>query len=62
MTTENYIESWTSRVEEIILKEGDMAIMAYGAHGYKILENNTKIIEAKNGPFLSVEVDKVKYE
>ena len=49
-------------VEEIVLKEGDMAIMAYGGHGYKILEDNTKIIEAKNGPFVSVEVDKVKYE
>jgi hypothetical protein len=49
-------------VDEIILKEGDMAIMVYGGHGYKILEDNTKIIEAKNGPFVSVEVDKVKYE
>ena len=49
-------------IEEIILKEGDMAIMAFGGHGYKILEDNTKIIEAKNGPFLSVEVDKIKYE
>lgn len=49
-------------IEEIVLKTGDLAIMAYGAHGYKILKDNTKIIEAKNGPFLSVEVDKVKYE
>ncbi len=49
-------------VEELILKEGDLAIMAFGGHGYEILEDNTKIIEAKNGPFLSVDVDKVKYE
>ena len=49
-------------VQEIILKEGDMAIMAYGGHGYKILEDNTKIIESKNGPFLGVNEDKVKYE
>lgn len=49
-------------IEELVLKEGDLAIMAYGAHGYKILEDNTKIIEAKNGPFVSVEIDKVKYE
>lgn len=49
-------------IEELELKAGDLAIMAYGAHGYKILEDNTKIIEAKNGPFVSVEVDKVKYE
>ena len=49
-------------IEELVLRTGDLAIMAYGAHGYKILEDNTKIIEAKNGPFVSVEVDKVKYE
>lgn len=49
-------------VEDLVLKTGDLAIMAYGAHGYKILEDNTKIIEAKNGPFVSVDVDKVKYE
>ena len=51
-----------SFVEEIILKEGDMAIMAYGGHGYKILEDNTKIIEAKNGPFVGVEADKIKFD
>ena len=49
-------------IESVILKEGDLAIMAFGGHGYKILEDNTKIIEAKNGPFLSVDLDKVKYE
>lgn len=49
-------------VTELVLKTGDLAIMAYGGHGYEILEDNTKIIEAKNGPFVSVEVDKVKYE
>ena len=49
-------------IEDLILETGDLAIMVNGAHGYKILENDTKIIEAKNGPFISVEVDKVKYE
>ena len=51
-----------NHIEDIVLKTGDLAIMVNGAHGYEILEDNTKIIEAKNGPFLSVEVDKVKYE
>ena len=49
-------------VEEVILNHGDLAIMAYGGHGYEILQDDTKIIEAKNGPFVSVEIDKVKYE
>ena len=50
------------KVKDFILYEGDTAIMAYGGHGYKILEDNTKIIESKNGPFISVELDKIKYE
>jgi hypothetical protein len=49
-------------VESVILCEGDFAILLDGAHGYEILENNTKVLEAKNGPFVSVEKDKVKYE
>ncbi len=51
-----------NHIEDLVLNTGDLAIMTNGAHGYEILENNTKILEAKNGPFLSVEVDKVKYE
>ena len=51
-----------NKIKDFILYEGDTAIMAYGGHGYKILEDNTKIIESKNGPFVSVELDKVKYE
>lgn len=58
----NIFDENMNHVEDIVLYEGDLAIMAYGGHGYKILEDNTKIIEAKNGPFISVEVDKVKYE
>tara|TARA_Y100000768_G_scaffold385075_1_gene370384 strand:+ start:3322 stop:3720 length:399 start_codon:yes stop_codon:yes gene_type:complete len=47
--------------KEFILKEGDLAVFAFGGHGFEILEDDTKIIEAKNGPFTSVEKDKVKF-
>jgi len=40
------------------LKRGDLAIMLSGGHGYEILEDNTKIVECKNGPFVSVGKDK----
>lgn len=49
-------------IGDFILKEGDLAIFAYGGHGYEILENDTKIIEAKNGPFVDVDTDKTKFE
>jgi hypothetical protein len=42
-----------------VLVAGDMGIILKGGHGYHILEDNTKVIEVKNGPFISVEKDKV---
>lgn len=46
---------------ETILSKGDFAIFLDGGHGYEILEDNTKVIEVKNGPFISVEKDKEKF-
>ena len=48
-------------LEDFVLRKGDTAVFAYGGHGYEILENGTKILEAKNGPFTDVETDKVKF-
>lgn len=46
---------------DFILNEGDLAVFAFGGHGFEILEDNTKIIESKNGPFTDVETDKTKF-
>jgi hypothetical protein len=48
-------------LEDFIIKEGDLAVFAYGGHGYEILEDDTQIIESKNGPFIDVETDKTKF-
>ena len=48
-------------IEDYELNEGDLAVFVYGGHGYEILEDDTKIIETKNGPFTGVENDKVKF-
>ena len=48
-------------LQDFILYEGDLAVFAYGGHGYEILEDNTKIIESKNGPFVDVQTDKTKF-
>ena len=47
--------------EEYILYQGDLAVFCYGGHGYEILEDDTQIIESKNGPFISVDLDKKKF-
>lgn len=41
------------------LSAGDIGIILKVGHGYHILEDNTKVVEVKNGPFISVEKDKV---
>jgi len=48
-------------IKDFILNQGDLAIYAYGGHGYEILSDDTQIIETKNGPFISVEEDKEKF-
>ena len=48
-------------IEDYILSEGDTAVFAYGGHGYEILEDDTQVIEAKNGPFIDVDTDKTKF-
>ena len=48
-------------LESFVMYEGDLAVFAYGGHGYEILEDGTKVIETKNGPFLDVETDKTKF-
>jgi len=48
-------------LESFVMHEGDLAVFAYGGHGYEILEDGTKVIETKNGPFVDVATDKNKF-
>ena len=49
-----------SFIESFTIVEGEFAIFEAGGHGYEILEENTKIIETKNGPFMGVNIDKTR--
>lgn len=40
------------------LEKGDIAVILNVGHGYEIIKDDTKVIEIKNGPFISVEKDK----
>ena len=44
--------------KEIILNTNDFAILFHGGHGYEVLEDETQVLEVKNGPFISVKHDK----
>jgi len=38
-------------VKDVDLSSGDLIILFSGGHGYTILEDNTQVLEVKNGPY-----------
>lgn len=48
-------------VKSIKLNEGDTLIQLNSGHGYRILEDNTKVIEIKNGPYLGPDLDRTRF-
>lgn len=48
-------------IEKVTLQQFDYAVIYGGGHAYEILEDDTKIIETKNGPFPGVDMDKMRY-
>lgn len=51
----------THFVESFELNVGDFAVFFDGGHEYEILEDDTRIIETKNGPFMGVDLDKTRF-
>lgn len=47
-------------LESTILEAGDVILLAYGGHGFEMLEES-EIIEVKQGPYAG-ELDKVRFE
>lgn len=45
-------------VKSLVVNEGDILVLLNCGHGYKILENNTQVIEIKNGPYLGAKIDR----
>lgn len=45
-------------IEEIILKAGDILILLNGGHGYEILEDDSFVLEVKNGPYVGPDKDR----
>lgn len=50
-----------SFLKEIIVKEGDVLILLHGGHSYSILEDNTQVLEIKNGPYPGAEADRERF-
>lgn len=47
-------------IGEFAASEGDIIIMLRGGHGYLILEDDTHVLEVKNGPYPGPEQDRTR--
>ncbi len=45
-------------LKSVVLKKGDVMILLNGGHGYEILEDDTRVLEVKNGPYVGPEKDR----
>lgn len=48
-------------VDKLVASRGDVLILLSSGHGYRILENETKVLEIKNGPYLGAEIDRKRF-
>jgi mannose-6-phosphate isomerase-like protein (cupin superfamily) len=56
----DYYDDDKQYLESRVLYEGDVVLLAYGGHGFKMLENS-EIIEVKQGPYAG-EDDKFRFD
>lgn len=49
-------------LKSIELGKGDVIILLAGGHGYEILEDNTRVLEVKNGPYLGPDKDRKRID
>lgn len=56
----DFYEDNQTYIESHIIESGDIILLAYGGHGFNVIED-CEIIEIKQGPFLGKE-DKVCFE
>ena len=47
-------------ITELIIKSGDTLVLLNGGHGYTILEEDTQVLEIKNGPYLGADIDRTR--
>lgn len=56
----DYYDDDRNYLESRVLNQGDVVLLAYGGHGFEMIEDS-EIIEVKQGPYAG-EMDKVRFE
>lgn len=57
----NVFDSTEKKVAELEVGLGDVIILLRGGHGYEILEDGTKVLEIKNGPYVGADRDRRRF-
>lgn len=55
----DFFDAQGSKVDEVILRQGDAILLVDGAHSVRVLED-MQCVSVKQGPFLGVEMDKIE--
>jgi len=56
----DYYDDDKNYLESRVLNQGDVVLLAYGGHGFEMIEDS-EIIEVKQGPYAG-EMDKVRFD
>ena len=54
----NIFDTSEKKVAELEVNAGDVIILLQGGHGYDILEEETQVLEIKNGPYVGADCDR----
>lgn len=48
-------------VDTVRVNQGEILVLLESGHGYKILEDDTTVLEVKNGPYFGAEKDRIRF-
>lgn len=54
----NIFNTSEKKVAELEVCAGDVIVLLQGGHGYDILEDGTRVLEIKNGPYVGADLDR----
>ena len=57
----NIFDTQENKVAELEVNTGDVIILLRGGHGYDILDENTQVLEIKNGPYVGHVLDRRRF-
>ena len=51
-----------NKITDLDVHAGDVIILLRGGHGYTVMEDDTQVLEVKNGPYVGADRDRRRFE